>query len=126
VAKLGASISNNPSLKKNRRKLRTNGTAAEAVLWTHLQKRQIEGKRFRRQFGIGPYIVDFYCPECGLVVELDGAPHYTLLCHEREAKRTKYLLDLGLRVIRVENKILYKNPEAVLETIRQACASTGE
>src|SRR5438128_106676 len=66
---------NLPKLKSRRKEMRNHGTAAEAVLWKSLQKRKIAGKKFRRQCGIGPYIVDFFCPECRLIVELDGAPH---------------------------------------------------
>jgi very-short-patch-repair endonuclease len=79
------------------------------------------GKKFRRQQSIGPYIVDFYCPECRVVVELDGAPHYWIVgTDEYDAERTKYLERYGMKVIRFENRILYKNPEVVLESIRQA------
>ena len=102
-----------------RKKLRKSATAAEAVLWKHLQRRQISGKRFRRQHSFGRYIVDFYCPESRLIVELDGAAHYSITIDEYEAERTKYLEGLGLRVIRFENRELLDNLEAVLERIRQ-------
>ena len=69
-------IRNTRSKKTLRQTLRSDGTAAEAVLWKSLQNRQILGKRFRRQHGIGRYIVDFYCPESRLVIELDGDAHY--------------------------------------------------
>jgi very-short-patch-repair endonuclease len=102
-----------------RKKLRKSATAAEAVLWKHLQRRQILGKKFRRQHSIGRYIVDFYCPESRLIIELDGAAHYSITIDEYEAKRTKYLEGLGLKIIRFENRELQENMEGVLETIRQ-------
>ncbi len=71
-------IFNRKRAEKRRKELRNSGTAAEATLWEHLQRRQILGKKFRRQEGIGPYIVDFYCPECRVIVELDGAPHFEI------------------------------------------------
>ncbi len=110
----------NVDAKKIRRKeLRNSSTAAEAVLWTRLKESQLEGKKFRRQTGIGPYIVDFFCPECRVVVELDGAPHFGPNAAEYDASRTKYLEEKGIRVIRFENKSVYKDVESVLEEIRK-------
>jgi very-short-patch-repair endonuclease len=93
-------------------------------LWKHLQKRQHLGKKFRRQYSIGPYIVDFYCPECSVIVELDGARHFSPLAEEYEAERTRYMEKEGLKIIRFENKTLYENAESVLETIREAVRKT--
>ena len=56
----------------HRRALRNEGTSAEATLWLSLKGKQIEGMRWRRQFGVGPYILDFYCPQLRLCIELDG------------------------------------------------------
>ena len=117
-------IFNRKHLEKRRKELRKDGTAAEAVLWKHLQRRQMLGKKFRRQASVGPYIVDFYCPECRVVIELDGSPHDGFLPGEYDAQRTRYLEELGMRVIRFENRILYDNPDAVLETINQALWTT--
>ena len=60
--------------KIKRNSLRNNSTAAESTLWKVLRNKQIEGLRFRRQHSIGPYIMDFYCPEIKLCIELDGEP----------------------------------------------------
>ena len=73
-----------------RRELRNNLTPAEALLWTNLKNSNLEGKKFRRQHGIGPYIADFYCPECRVIIELDGAGHYDVLAQERDALRTAF------------------------------------
>jgi very-short-patch-repair endonuclease len=81
------------------------------------------GKKFRRQHGIGPYIADFYCPECRVVVELDGAGHEDVLRAERDVHRTLYLERLGIRVIRFENKLVFEDIELVLNAIRAALAS---
>src|SRR3977135_2186576 len=101
-------IHNILSKKKFRKDLRNSLTAAEAVLWKSLQKRQLLGKKFRRQVSLGRYIVDFYCAECRLVIELDGARHFSMTIDEYEMERTKYLEGLGLRVIRFENRDLYE------------------
>jgi very-short-patch-repair endonuclease len=111
---------NTRSKKNFRKELRNSLTAAEAVLWQNLKGRQLLGKKFRRQISIGRYIVDFYCPEAGLVIELDGDRHFSITMDEYEARRTKYLEEEGLRIIRFENKELYDNLEGVLETIKEA------
>ena len=64
---------------EKRRKLRKNLTPAEARLWLHLKESKLDGKKFRRQHAIGPYVAAFYCPECRVIIELDGAGHKTEL-----------------------------------------------
>ena len=76
MAKRDINLINTPPLKNRRRELRNNPTPAEAILWKYLQRRQILGKKFRRQYSIGRYIVDFFCVECDIAIELDGAPHF--------------------------------------------------
>ena len=117
-------VYNNPKRKPRRRELRRTGTPAEAILWKSLQRRQLLGQKFRRQYSLGPYIADFLCPACRLVVELDGAPHFAPLAAEYDAERTKYLEGLGLRVIRFENHAVYTNLEFVLDAIREAILTT--
>ena len=112
-------IHNVLSKKEFRRQLRNSLTAPEAVLWKFLQRRQLDGKKFRRQISIGRYIVDFYCPECRLVIELDGERHFSITIHEYEAERTKFLEGQGLKVIRFENKHLRENIDDVLQVIRE-------
>jgi len=111
---------NTVSKKKFRKELRNGLTAAEAVLWQSLKGRQLLGKKFRRQASIGRYVVDFHCPECRLIIELDGARHFSMTIDEYEAERTRYLEAEGLRIIRFENKELYENLDGVLETIKDA------
>ena len=101
-----------------RRELRSNLTRAEALLWANLTNSNVDGKKFRRQHGIGPYIADFYCQKCRVIVELDGAGYYDVLAQERDNLRTIFLANLGMRVIRFENCEVLENLEMVLETIR--------
>jgi very-short-patch-repair endonuclease len=109
---------NHPNQKDLRRQLRKGGEAPEAVLWTLLKNRQIEGMKFRRQFGVGPYILDFYCPEIKLGVELDGAHHFMSSNFDYDDVRTKYLFqEHGIRIIRFENRTLFYNTESVVESI---------
>jgi very-short-patch-repair endonuclease len=114
-----AYLFNRKTLLQRRRELRNHSTAAEAVLWRHLQKRLLLGKKFRRQHSIGPFIVDFYCPECRVIVELDGAVHKGILAAERDGHRSALLEGSGKKILRFENRLVFKNLDGVLETIRQ-------
>jgi very-short-patch-repair endonuclease len=102
----------------HRNELRKSLTPAEAALWKCLQRSRLLGKKFRRQFSIDRYIVDFYCPECRLAIELDGEGHFAINVNSYEAERTKYLESCGIRVLRFENKVIFENLEAVLEAIK--------
>lgn len=111
-------LHNRKSLKERRRELRNNLTPAEATLWKFLQRRQLMGKKFRRQHSVGPYILDFYCPEEKLAIELDGRYHFTTPGVVYDEQRTSYLSQQGIRVIRFENDEVFNATEAVLETIK--------
>ena len=103
-----------------RKGLRNESTAAEATLWLSLKGRQVEGMRWRRQFGVGPYILDFYCPQLHLCIELDGAPHYTIQGGVNDLQRDECLLqEHGIRTIRIENKDIFDRHDAVIEHIRE-------
>ena len=86
-----------------RRRLRKNMTPAEVALWTMIRKRQVGNYRFQRQFGIGPYVADFYCDEAKLVIELDGEAHNDQAQMEHDRIRTEYMEALGIEVLRFEN-----------------------
>ena len=108
----------------HRKMLRNEGTSAEATLWLSLKGRQIEGVRWRRQFGVGPYILDFYCHQLRLCIELDGASHYTLQGGENDQQRDEWLLQThDIRTIRFENKDVFIHHEAVIEYIREVVKS---
>ena len=104
-------------LKEVRRRLRSNMTSSEARLWSLLKSRQLKGRKFRRQHSIGSFIVDFYCPEEKLVVELDGHHHFTHSGLLKDQARDKYLGELGLLVLRFQNKDLLHSIEEVLGEI---------
>ena len=110
---------NQKELKEKRRELRSNSTSTEAVLWRMLKGKQIEGKRWRRQFSIGNYILDFYSPEMKLAIELDGNDHYTIIGKFNDERREEYLNALGITIIRFENKDIWCSTDLVIETIRE-------
>ena len=116
-------IHNLEATNDRRRQLRRNLSPAEALLWTNLKGSKLDGKKFRRQHSIGPYIADFYCPECRVIVELDGARHTGPLEVLRDDSRTRFLEKFGIRVIRFENKQVFQNPEGVLDAIRTVIRS---
>ena len=111
-------LHNRKHLKSVRRKLRSHLTPAEAKLWKYLQHGQLQGRKFRRQHSIGPYIVDLYCPGERLVIELDGAVHDDAQSWQRDELRSAFLRKQGLRVIRFENHEVMENLEGVLAQIR--------
>ena len=110
-------INNKPILKKFRKALRNNATRAERVLWKCLQKRQLGGYKFRRQHSVGNYILDFYCPEKRLAIELDGAHHYTDEGKEYDEVRTEYLAQHAIKVLRFENKKVFENQSQLLDFV---------
>jgi len=111
-------IHNRKELKQFRKDLRNNGTPAEATLWKYLQRKQLEGRKFRRQHSIGNYILDFYCPSEKLCVELDGSQHYEEERLKYDEERTAYLNSLDTKVIRFENEMVFEDLEGVLESIK--------
>lgn len=101
----------------NARRLRSNMTDAERRLWRHLRLEQMQGCKFRRQTPIGAYIVDFVSFDAMLVIEVDGGQHADN--READEQRTRYLNQLGYRVIRFWNNQVLQETDAVLETIRR-------
>ena len=102
-----------------RRLLRKGATPAERALWQLIRKRQIEGRRFRRQYGVGPYILDFFCAEEGLAIELDGSGHRHPSQREYDQRRTTFLNAQDISVLRFENALVLGHPEFVIEALRR-------
>ena len=101
-----------------RKKLRKDNPSAEYLLWMHLRKKQL-GFRFRRQYGIGTFVVDFYCPKARLVIEVDGDTHYQKQESDQyDVERQGYIESKGLKVLRFTNLDVYRNMEGVIQVIR--------
>ena len=103
-----------------RRTLRQNLTPAEATLWNLLKNKKLHGRKFRRQQGVGNYIVDFCCPAEKLIIELDGEVHNDPLRTAYDTDRDTRLKTLGFTILRFENKDIFQNTEAVLSKITAA------
>jgi very-short-patch-repair endonuclease len=99
--------------------LRREMTPSERKLWARLRAGRLEGIHFRRQQVIEPYIVDFYCHQAALVIEVDGSVHQDQ--QEYDCQRDHDLQLLGLRVIRFSNTDVNQNLEGVLEEILRSC-----
>jgi very-short-patch-repair endonuclease len=106
-------------LKARRRQLRHQLTPAEARLWKGLQHRKLLGKKFRRQHSVGYYILDFYCPECRLAIELDGDIHCRGGKPEYDKKREEFLNSLAIEVLHIENNLVFESNEQVLDAIKR-------
>lgn len=105
-------------LKARRKTLRNNLGIPEIILWSHLKDSQL-GTKFRRQHSVGFYVLDFYCPEARLAVELDGATHDNPAAQNYDIKRDIFLKKLGIRVLRIQNKDALNNLDGVLEEIKK-------
>ncbi|MDO8673103.1 MAG: endonuclease domain-containing protein [Dehalococcoidia bacterium] len=102
------------------RQLRRDTTHAEAALWRILRNRQLGGAKFRRQHQFGPYILDFFCDEYHLAVEVDGGQHMEDGQVTRDLARTAYLQEKGLGVLRFTNLEVLHSIGSVVEVILEA------
>jgi len=101
------------------RSLRRNATQAEQVLWQLLRDRHLAGAKFRRQQPLGPWVVDFFCPEVRLVVEVDGPYHADPVTATRDIAREAWLRGGGLVVLRLTNDDVLHHPDRALRRIRR-------
>lgn len=112
----------NPKHSKGyRRYLRNHSTKAEIHLWNSLKNKQLNGFKFRRQHGIGKYIVDFYCPELELVIEVDGPSHFTEKGIRHDLKRSNFLTSKGFTIVRFTNEEVLHNRDGVLLHLASVC-----
>lgn len=109
---------NKGSTKDKRNDLKNNMTPEEELLWKKIRKDSL-GVRFRRQYGIGEYIVDFYCPKLRLVIEIDGGQHYSQNGLEYDYVRKEYMKELGLKILRFRNVEIRDDIERVIEEIKK-------
>lgn len=112
-------LRNDPVLKERRRDLRLNQTEAEKVFWKHVRNRQFYGLRFVRQYSVGPYILDFYCPVLKLAIELDGGQHNEEVNQEYDKARSMYLKAQGIDEMRFWNHEMLRHEQDVLEKLAE-------
>jgi|ERR687886_3075563 very-short-patch-repair endonuclease len=108
---------NKTSEKLKRRELRNNMTKAEAIVWQKLRCKQIENCKFRTQYSVDRFVLDFYSPEIKLAIEIDGESHFQEGVAQYDEERQVFIESAGIKFLRFTNKDVYENLNGVLETI---------
>ncbi len=112
-------LKNDSILKQRRQELRRNQTEVEKAFWSRVRSSQFHRLRFFRQYSVGPYILDFYCPALKLAVELDGGQHNDPDNRAYDAERATYLIANGIKVIRFWNHEVLGDIEEVLSKLEE-------
>jgi len=107
----------NPKLKELARNLRNNSTKAEIILWLKLKNSQFYGYDFHRQKPLDNYIVDFYCSELSLAIEIDGYSHELIAVYIKDIKKEKRLNELGIKILRFTDTQVLKDMENVIRAL---------
>jgi len=110
---------NNKVLRDRRQELRNGATEAEKILWDNLKHSKLRGFKFVRQYSVGPYILDFYCPKLRLAIELDGSQHGGQDAILYDKDRNDYLDAVYIKVLRFWNMEITKNIKGSIDKILQ-------
>lgn len=108
---------NKPEVKDLRRMLRKNMPQAERILWSKLRGKNAKGYKFRRQYSVGTYIIDFYCAELKLAIEIDGESHFIAGSEDYDRIRQEFIESSGIHLLRFTNSDVYERLDGVLQTI---------
>lgn len=106
------------------RKLRQDSTNPEALLWACLRNRRVNNRKFRRQHPVPPYILDFYCADLQLAIELDGGQHNTEAGKRHDTARGAFLQSLGIETLRFTNEEFMRHTDSVMNVIWDRTAFT--
>ena len=109
----------NPAFKERARELRNNSTLSEVLLWNELKNGKMKGKDFHRQKPIMDYIVDFFCPELGMAIEIDGGSHDNENACRNDRERQKKIEELEIQFLRFNDVDVKRNMAGVLKVIEQ-------
>lgn len=104
-----------PKVRKFRQRLRNSATPTEVRLWSYLRSRRLRGFKFRRQHSVGRFVLDFYCSQLRLGVEVDGGGHFTTRGQEYDAARDAWLQHFRIQVVRIPASEVNENIEGVVE-----------
>src|SRR3989344_9619769 len=97
-------VFNKKSQTPRRKLLRRNLSKAEILLWLRLKNKKINGHKFRRQYSIGRYVTDFYCPILKLAIEIDGGSHLATSSREYDKQRENFIKSFGIKILRFKNQ----------------------
>jgi very-short-patch-repair endonuclease len=109
---------NKKTEQEKRRQLRNNMTYCEKIVWMNLRKKQL-GYRFLRQYSVDHFVIDFYCPELKIALEIDGDVHELPEQKDYDLERQKYLQEFGILFIRISNEELLGNPNMAFDRIEK-------
>lgn len=110
---------NQTTYKNRRQALRNNAPKAEHLLWAKLKSKQLLGYKFRRQYSVGPYVIDIYCPALKLAIEVDGVSHLQEDSTDQDGPRQNFIESFGIQFLRFTNDEIYRNMDGVLYSIVQ-------
>jgi len=110
---------NKTTEKLKRQQLRRNMTKAEAIIWQKLRCKQIETCKFRNQYSVDRFVLDFYSPEIKLAIEIDGESHFQEEAAQYDRQRQIFIESTGINFLRFTNNQVYENLNGVLEIIAQ-------
>ena len=110
---------NKTSEKNKRRSLRRQMPNAEVILWQFLKNKQIDGHKFRRQYIVDRYVIDFYCPRKKFAIEVDGPTHFYRGAQQYDIRRQRFIESLGIKVLRITNDDVYQNIQGVIDKIQR-------
>ncbi|MDQ3021621.1 MAG: endonuclease domain-containing protein [Bacteroidota bacterium] len=108
---------NKTEYKEKRKFLRNNPTKTEKLIWDILKGKKLEGFKFRRQYGVGKYVIDFFCINKKLAIELDGEVHDNEESKVYDKDRDYFLKSFGINILRIRNENVENNIEGVIEMI---------
>ena len=112
------SIKNPRNSLEQRRTLRRSMTDAETLFWERVRNKQILDTRFKRQYGIGPYILDFYVPKANLCIEIDGGIHNLEEVKRKDLNRDAFLERNCIHVLRFKNSEIENDIDRVVESVK--------
>lgn len=115
-----AQVYNKKEYQARRRALRRSMPTAEIIRWAKLKNKQMQGKRFLRQYSVDQYVLDFYCPELKLAIEIDGDSHFMPGAQEQDKTRQEHIEAFGIRFLRFTNEDVCKNADGVCQTVYNA------
>ena len=119
-------ISYTPNLKELARQLRNNSTKAEIILWQKLKRKQMYGYDFHRQKPIDNYIIDFFCHELMLGIEVDGYSHQIIEVFNKDVKKEGVMNMIGIHILRFSDEQVLKDTDNVIRTIEWYIANFEE
>jgi very-short-patch-repair endonuclease len=112
-------VFNKTDEKTKRKMLRKNMPRAEVILWSKLKDKGLKGYKFRRQYSVDKFVIDFYCPKLKLAIEIDGDSHFIEGADISDRERQAIIESFGITFLRFTNKEIYENVDGVLEKIFQ-------